>query len=408
MSATDERTAAVSRALSQTGDALRAEPSVRDDVMRRVTQAALAPRQLRRPSMMRRYRWRALSALAACLIVGLVLMQLQGGNRASEAFAQAIRSVANAHTFSCRQISQNVQDDGKMEIHETTYMFKEPDHSRQEWITGLNMDGQIVIVDYARHRRLVLNGNKADASLEDISKMYEVDQQTGELLPVSLDTDVRDQVMRLTAESVKDLGTAELNGKPVRVFQSHGKKSGSVRTVYIDPDTNQPVQIVIEWPQSKGAKWTFADIRIDQPLDDSLFSLDVPAGYKLFRGKAYVPAEEHFSKMMTKMRHLSMALTMYANDHDGNYPADLSAVVGPDMSEKKLKTLMAAPEQSDGPAVIVFLPPNKDAKDWGSEIVFYEKPESRVDKKVCAAFLDGHAQVMDEAEFDEAMKKQSK
>jgi outer membrane lipoprotein-sorting protein len=406
MSATDET--ATTRALNQTGEALRAEPSVRDEVMRRVTQAALAPQQLQRPSMMRRYRWRALSALAACLIVALVLMQLQGGNRASEAFAQAIRSVANAHTFSCRQIGQSVEENGQIQINETVYMFKEPDHSRQEWIKGLADDGQITIVDYAKHRRLTLNDKKANASLEDISKTYEVDQQTGELLPVSLDTDVRDQVMRLTAESVKDLGTAELNGKPMRVFQSRGKKSGSVRTVYIDPDTNQPAQIVIEWPQSKGSKWTFTDIRIDQPLDDSLFSLDVPAGYKLFRGGPYLPAAEHFSKMMTKMRSLSTAVLMYVNDHDGNYPADLSALIGPDMSEKKLKTLMAAPDQSDGPAVIVYLQPRKDVKDWGNEIVFYEKPESRVDKKVCAAFLDGHAQVMEEAEFEEAMKKQAK
>jgi outer membrane lipoprotein-sorting protein len=408
MSATDETTTAVSRALSQTGEALRAEPSVRSEVMRRVTQAALAPQQLQRPSMMRRYRWRALSALAACLIVGLVLMQLQGVDRASEAFAQAISAVAKAHTFSCRQISQNVQDDGKIDSFETVYMFKEPDHARLEWRSGLQRDGQITIVDFAKRRRLTLNGNKTDASLEDISKTYEVDQQTGELLPLSLDTDVREQVMRLTAESVKDLGKADLNGKSMRVFRSIGKKSGSVRTVYVDPDTNQPVQIVLEYPQTKGSKWTFADIQIDQPLDDSLFSLDVPAGYKLFKDGPYVPAQEHYSKIMIKMRSLGMALMMYANDHDGIYPADLSTLVGPDMSEKKLKTLLAAPDQSDGPAVIVYRQPNKNTKDYGNEVVFYEKPESRLDKKVCAAFLDGHAQVMEEAEFDEVMKKQSR
>ena len=37
-----------------------------------------------------------------------------------------------------------------------------------------------------------------------------------------------------------------------------------------------------------------------------------------------------------------------------------------------------------------------------------KKAENRQDKKVCAAFLDGHAQVMEETEFEEAMKKLSK
>jgi hypothetical protein len=275
-----------------------------------------------------------------------------------------------------------------------------------EFREGLSA-GQIAITDYARHRQLMLGADKV-ASLEDISKTYEMDDKTGELLPASLNTDVRDQVMRLTAESVKRLADAQLNGKTVRVYESTGKKSGSVRRVYIDPKTNQPVQIVITWPQSPKSSWTFADIQIDQPLDDSLFSLAIPPGYQPFRGgQPYVPAQEHYSKMMSKMRHLDMAIVMWANDHNGAYPTDLKQLIGPDMSEKKLKTMLAADGQSDGPAVIQYRVPNAKPKDYDSEIVLYEVESSREDKKVCAAFLDGHAQVMSEEEFNDAMKQQA-
>ncbi len=394
MSATDEQ---ITRDLNDLGTTLKQQPSLRAEVMREITKQTLRPRRHTR-------RWGALTAIAACAAFVLAVLVFRGGDRASDTFARAIDRVAKAHTFSCRQISQSVDENGKLDIHETIYMFKEPDRSRQEWVTGLDRNGEITITDYTAKRRLTLHPDKKNADIQDMSAMYEVDDQTGELLPASLDTDSRDQVMKLTAESVKDLGTMQLNGKTVRMLQSRGKKSGSIRTVYLDPQSNLPVQIVIEWPQNKQAKWTYADIQIDQGLDDSLFSVDVPKGYELFRGGPYVPAAEHFSKMMTKMRNVSMACLMYANDHNGEYPADLSLLKGPEMSEKKLQTLLAAPDQSDGPAVIVYRKPPKDPKDFGGTIVLYEAPSSRRDEKVCAAFLDGHAQVMTKEEFEKAMR----
>jgi outer membrane lipoprotein-sorting protein len=291
-------------------------------------------------------------------------------------------------------------------------MFKEPDRARLEDHKGLGRDGQVMVTDYSKHRRLTLRPSEKVADVQDTSTMYEVDQQTGQLLPASLDTEARDQVLKLTAESVKDLGRKQLDdGRTVRVLQSTGKKSGSVRTVYVDPDTNLPVQIVIDWPQAKGSKWTYADIKIDQELDDKLFSLEIPAGYQPFNGgAAYLPAPDHLAKMMTKMRTLIMKCIEYANDHNGEWPADLKELTQADgdakVNEKALKALLAAPEQSDGPAVIVYRKPPKDPKDTGTTIVLYEKPEVRSDKKVAVGLMDGHGEVMTEEYFAELMKKQ--
>ena len=390
----------ISDRLTEIGEALRRQPSARDEVLKRIARAP-APVQIRRPSSFARRFWRGFAALAACLIVAFALTRLPGGgDRASEAFAAAIDQVAKAHTFSCRQISQEMGNDGKLQIHETTYWFKEPDKSRLqhgEWIGN-----QTMITDYGKHRRLTLIPKDKVADLQDTSETYRVNRETGDLEPAKLETDVRDDVMKLTAEAVKDLGMQERDGRKVRVLQSHGKES--VRTVYVNPETRQPVEIVIEWPKNPQSKFTYTDIRIDQELDDKLFSLDVPAGYKLFKGGPYVPAQAYYSKMMTKMRNLGMACIEYAGDHKGEFPAKLEQLVGSNgMTAEKLAKLVSSPDKPNAPPAILYRRP-RAGKDGGTEIILYEAPEQRRDGKVAAGFTDGHAQIMTQAEFEKLMK----
>src|SRR5437763_7424572 len=133
------------------------------------------------------------------------------------------------------------------------------------------MNVKIVNTDYGKHHRLTIMPKEKRAILDDTINMFSVDETTGALKPEELDTDARDKVLKITAQAVQDLGTTKLNGKTVRMLQSQGKET--VRTVYVDPQTRQPVQITIEWPKMKRVKYTYADIRIDAPLDDKLFSL---------------------------------------------------------------------------------------------------------------------------------------
>ena len=383
--------------LNEIGAALRSEPTVRDSVIRRIRSENF--RRANAPSFLNRW-WGLATTMAAILVLMFVLVQVVAGLRASEAFAAAIDRVAKAHTFSCRQITQEAGADGKLQIHETTYMFKEPDRSRVQYSPNW-MGNETMITDYAKHRRLTLIPEDMVADLQDTSDMYAVDEN-GDLKPAQLETDVRDEVMKLTAESVKNLGTKELNGKTVRVLQSRGKES--VRTVYLDPQTQHPVQIEITWPKNPQSKFTYADIRIDEDLDDKLFSLDVPEGYKLFKGGPYVPAQAYYSKMMTKMRNLAMACIVYADEHKGRYPAELKDLIGSDgMTAEKLAKLIASPDKLNGPPAIVYRKPPAGKYD-GNAIILYEAPEQRRDGKVAAAMLDGHAQILSQKEFDEMMK----
>ena len=97
----------VTRALDDLGGALRGQPSVRGEVMRRVTeQAATGGSMTGSPASWRGRRLLGkLVALAACAVVALLIWSPWGnGIGASEAFAAAIAKVESAGTFACRQV----------------------------------------------------------------------------------------------------------------------------------------------------------------------------------------------------------------------------------------------------------------------------------------------------------------
>src|SRR4051794_21342696 len=240
-------------ALNETGQALRCAPSVKSRVLDRIS--------AQRPASRSSVRWPALTALAASLLAVCLLIQSHKGPGASEAFAQAIDHVAKAHTFSCRQIIEPVDPQNKSPIDEMRYTFKEPDLERTE----RPQDGQVVISDYTRRRRISLDSTKKTAFIQDLSKVYGVDDKTGALELSKLDTRIRDRVLKMTAKAVTDMGTQQLNGKTVRVLQSQNQEY--VYTVDVDPQTRQPVQIVCKSLEKDGTKWTFADIQIDADLD---------------------------------------------------------------------------------------------------------------------------------------------
>ena len=55
------------------------------------------------------------------------------------------------------------------------------------------------ITDLGKQRRLTLHPRDKVADLQDTSDMYAVDDRTGDLKPVELNTEPRDHVLKLTA-----------------------------------------------------------------------------------------------------------------------------------------------------------------------------------------------------------------
>jgi hypothetical protein len=101
-----------------------------------------------------------------------------------------------------------------------TFMFKEPNLERLEYGAGMPVP-EVMVTDYAKKVRLVLLPEDKTASLQDLSTAYTTDEKTGELKSLGLETHARDSVLKISAQVVKDLGKANLNGQEVWALQSN-------------------------------------------------------------------------------------------------------------------------------------------------------------------------------------------
>jgi outer membrane lipoprotein-sorting protein len=388
----------VTRALDALGSDLRRQPSVKNDVMRRVNEQMVTSRA---PTAWWRGQrvWPKLVAVAACVVIGLMIWNPSGrGIGASEAFAQAIANVQNASTFSCRQIVTELGPDGKEQVREMSFIFQEPDLERIEYGPGYAAMGEYMVTDYASRQRLIVYGEDKSAVLQDLSSAYSVEPKTGELELSQLGTHPRDDVLRISAQAVKDLGMTKLGDQPVWVLQSEGDAE-PVKTVYVNPDSGKPVRVEITWPTRKHS-FTYADIRIDADMNESIFSLAPPAGYALRTEK---PIDEHYGKMAAKVMRILQQCYVYRNKHDMEWPATLADLTETGMDKNALKTLLAPPDEPDGKPAFVYKRP---AKDQLEGIVLYEAAHSRRGGKVVAGYTDGHAQVLTIEEFEAQMKGQ--
>lgn len=381
----------VTGALDALGGDLRRQPSVKNDVMRRVNEQAITGRGPTAWWHGQRV-WPKLVAVAACIVIGLIIWNPSGrGIGATEAFAQAIANVEQASTFACRQIVTEIDADGKQQVREMRFIFQEPDLERVEYGPGYTAMGEYLVTDYASRQRLVVYSEDKSAVLQDLSSAYSVEPKTGELELSQLGTHPRDDVLRISAQAVKDLGMTKVDNQLVWALQSEGDAE-PVKTVYVNPDNGKPVRIEITWPSRKQS-FTYADIQIDAALDQSLFSLDPPAGYAL---RAEKPMDEHYGKMAAKAMAILRQCYVYRNKHDMEWPATLADLTETGMDEHALGTLLAPPDEPDGRPAFVYKRP---AKDQMEGIVLYEAAHSRRGGKVVAGYTDGHAEVLTIEEF---------
>ncbi len=388
----------ITESLDSIGARLRARPSVKDGVLQRITEVS-AGAKMRTTPWYRSRPMTAVAGLAACVaLLVTVWSALDGG--AEEAFAAAIESVKRARTFACREITEWTRD-GQRYTLETTLMFKEPDLERHEYVAGteLSYPGNTRITDYARRRRLELRPHNMTASLIDMSSEYMVDEETGTLEPSRLRTWLRDEVISLSTRAVEDLGVVDLDGCSVRMLKSQlGER---IVTVWIDPKTNSPVQIETYWPEAKSKlRILYTSIRIDEPLDDELFSLDPPAGYVL-RGPD--KPRDDLERRMTKAVYLARKCCLYMQNHDNQWPSTLNDLPKADigLTEEALRTLLAPPGQPDGPPIFRYRPARPDA-DGSDQIIVYEIVDEWPKIGIVAAFADGHAELIkDRKRFEE-------
>jgi len=331
-------------------------------------------------------------AAAAVVFIAVIMgVQIFSLDSATQVFAKAIDSVKQAKTLSC------IERFGDKKITEQQWIFKAPDLMRHTSLAGVdgNFLGKATIINYSLRKQLIVNPNNKTAKLIDMSSGYEVNSNTGQVELSQLDTSLRDQLLSLTAKAVKDLGTEKLNGKEVRKLQS--KDDRRTTTVWVDPKSGLPIQIELQY---KKRMVKYSEIKIDEVVDDGLFSLTAPSGYKLGRSPRPWPDEK--CKVAARVMFLLIKCWEFAGKNHDQFPKTLSELESTGLSKQALQNIL-----SDKSSKIKYAKPDLQA-DRSTQIAMYEEFDQWPEDGVVVGFADAHAElVATEQAFNDLIAKKS-
>ncbi|MBN2589910.1 MAG: hypothetical protein JXA96_08600 [Sedimentisphaerales bacterium] len=346
----------------------------------------------------------AVILFAVILGINFLGMPIDG---ASTAFAAAMDSIKQARTFSCTVIMEvNYEDNNKRGtyLNKDKVMFKEPYWKRKEQLTSPwpQYVGEITIHDYEKRKELYLRPAIKEAILYDLSSSYYFDEKTGILSLTQLDTGLRDYLIEKSAGTFDDLGEVELNGKTVWKLQE--KKKNRICTLWINPETNYPVQIELKYAGHEESPILYTEIKIDEELDDELFSLAYPEDY-YFKDLGNGGWEDYQKKLVAKIMKLGLFCVIYRDKYEGQFPDELSNLAASGIvTDDVLKNLLAPPDNPDGYPVFKYNKPAEDS-DWATTIILYEVYNQWPEEGVVTCFVDGHSEIItDQSKFEKIIK----
>jgi outer membrane lipoprotein-sorting protein len=262
--------------LARAVDALREWPvpdgpdeSSRQRLVDRLTADERAPLSVKsQPELRRLTMPRIFGIAASVLVVALVIGWLASPDSptAGAAFARMLEQVANARTI----VFKNSVEVGESRqgMHGTT-MVLEPDWIRGEVVEGENK--YIHIQNLKQHKWLTLIPATKKARL--------VSADEGSGVPTN---NFIDQLREVRESSAKFLGKEKING--AETLKYHCDHPSGHYLMWIDPQSDLPVKVVMS-EAKEGHKAhvtiTLTDFQWNTPLDESLFTFDLPAGYEL-------------------------------------------------------------------------------------------------------------------------------
>jgi outer membrane lipoprotein-sorting protein len=247
----------------------------------------------------------ALKIAAALLVTAGGLTFLVRPNRAAESFAEVAAKLRDAQTLSYRM---TMQAPGRDKPETSRMFFKAPGWVRSEAEPSGGpaavldtVHGKALITDPTARTAIVLasppmnRGDKPDIATKSILDLRQLADKQGE------------------PAGEKQIGTIQARG-----FRVH--ENGLDLTVWIDPQAKLP--LIIEFREKFGEttlQSELSDIQIDPKLDESLFSLEPPAGYTV---------QNAATKVATVVDGVVKMLRIYAEANDGAFPARLDDVPG--------------------------------------------------------------------------------
>ncbi|MCU0914300.1 MAG: hypothetical protein MUC88_07050 [Planctomycetes bacterium] len=242
-------------------------------VDRRILADALADLEKRRQKQALRPRpavWRIVMkskmvklAAAAVLVVALLLgLHFLGSPLGSGVtFAQVIQPILNANT-AIFDIIIGVEDANVPVIHDMIMGSR----IRR---TLANVPGDVSIIDLVEGKILSLNDAKKEAIFYDLKGLPPIPNYLENLKGLFT------KLQEIPHFAVQDLGMQEVDGRKAVGFLA---KHPSVEiTLWADAKTGLPIRID---QKEKQMTAIVKNMRFDVPMDEALFSMDVPAGYQ--------------------------------------------------------------------------------------------------------------------------------
>jgi len=224
-----------------------------------------------------------LAAAAVVVITGIISVQFLTG---TNAYAQVVQEIRNARTVVFSIITHTNQ--GSDETIKTDLAYKEPGHLRTTTI-----DGYICIVDGSNGKMIsiVPQGGYTIADIKNLGKTT-AQEKTGSQDPFAS----IEAMKNLPAKADEHLDPKEIDGI---VCSGYRVKQGDLTSIiWLDAKTGDLVQVEQKYASAPGMNRIIKNIKFDVELDDSLFSLTPPAGYKSMgvemKGDAAIQTEETF------------------------------------------------------------------------------------------------------------------
>jgi outer membrane lipoprotein-sorting protein len=261
--------------------------------------AALAAAEVRpnQPREKRQTMWRIMQLAAAIVVAaGGVLYLGYALSGSSVAFADVAKKIQEAETFTC-QVTMKTPD--LNEPMTMRYLARGTGQMRFERAAG------VTVMDTRLMKILAADPRTKTAILMEFKK----DGKGPETGPVNLVEELR----KLADKDGKPVGKKKVGDVEAQGFRV--TEGGQEFTVWADPKTKLP--LVIEGKSRFGGQdmeFTMTDFQLNPKLDDSLFRLDAPEGYKLIKFEAEdLKPEEDVTRI----------LRAYAAKKDGQFPKRL-------------------------------------------------------------------------------------
>ena len=200
-----------------------------------------------------------LAAAAVIVIAGLVCVQFLTG---TNAYAQIVQEIKNARTVVYTVIKQ--ANNGTGETIKIDVAYKEPGFLRTTTV-----DGYVCIGDFTSGKMMSIVP-QGGYSIGDLNSL----KPTGNSGPFASFEAMRN----LPAKADENLGAKEIDGIDCDGYRVTQGDLTSI--IWLDAKTGDLVQVEHKYASTPGMNTIIKNIKFDVELEDSLFSLTPPAGYK--------------------------------------------------------------------------------------------------------------------------------